>query len=439
MPDKKLGIELVAKERISQAVGKVGRAVRTATSAFRDLGTRGAAAVSGLTQKIFFMREALRTVASVVRGLFDAFIKPAIAARKLEVSLINVFGEAGLSQKIRAFSRETGLSFESVAKGALDMGDAIKTKVVGGLDSYLNALRRVSQYRPDLTVDQVLGMVNSVIDKAQEATEGTEKQLGRYTSVVIGGVGAQMVDLNAELDKLGVVAKVVDTNVTALDRLREAWEHFKATVGAKILDKLIEGVIKLLGWLEKNEDKVLRLVDAFTDLINKGIQKLIDWIDGGGLDRLLEQFQEWAEIIKGIAGDLAPIIGRISRGEQPQGFGEAVAGTIARPGTAFGRAAGTMRLAAATGAAGLGLGVQRTFGWAGVGRGRNLAAEWGGRMLGVPTARERQQQVQVTVGIDPRGGNVTGFVNNQLGRNNDDLDRALGGRSMSTFGAWAQP
>lgn len=416
----------------------MGQAVRGATSAFRDLGIRGMVAVAGLTQRIFFMREALRTVIDVVRGLFDAFIKPAIAARKLEVSLINVFGEAGLSQKIRAFSRETGLSFEAVAKGALDMSDAIKGRVIGGLDSYLNALRRVSQYRPDLTVDQVLGMVNSVIDKAQEATEGTEKQLGRYTAVVIGGVGAQMVDLNAELDKLGVVAKVVDTNVTALDRLREAWEHFKATVGAKILDKLIEGVIKLLGWLEKNEAKVLRLVDAFTDLVNKGIQKLIDWIDGGGLDRLIEQFQEWAEIIKGIAGDLAPIIGRISRGEQPQGFGEAVAGTIARPGTAFGRAAGTMRMIAATGAAGLGLGVQRTFGALGVGRGRNLAAEWGGKVLGMPTARERQQ-VQVTVGIDPKGGNVTGFVNNQVGRNNDEFDRALGGRSMSTFGAWAQP
>ena len=120
MAEKKLSVRLSAKDRLSKALQTAGGAARKTGSALKTMAKEGSAAVEGLTRKLFFLKEAVNVVAQVARGLWDAFITPAINARKLAVSLTNVFG-AGTSQKIRKFSTDTGLSFETVSKAALDM------------------------------------------------------------------------------------------------------------------------------------------------------------------------------------------------------------------------------------------------------------------------------------------------------------------------------
>ena len=441
MAEKKLSIKLSAKDRLSKALRTAGGAARKTGSALTDMATKGSRAVEGLTRKLFFLKEAVGLVARAARGLWDAFIRPAINARKLAVSLTNVFG-AGTAQQIRKFSTDTGLSFETVSKAALDMEQ--KLDKAGGLTAYLAALERVNKWRPDLGAEGAVAFVNDLVNKVTEATEGSSKQLGRYTSVVIGGVGAQAVDLNKELDKMGVFAKAVDPATSALDRLRAAWAKFAADVGGKVLEKLAEGGLKLLDWLTKNEDKVLRLADAFADLINQGIQKLIDWIDGGGIDTMITKFGEWFQIIKDIWTAMQPIVNAVGRffgqvgegvGQQgaPKTKGQAI-GQAVSPG-GFGKAAENLRLIAATGAAGLGLGIQKTFGFTGAFKGKNLAKQFGEGVLNVPTAAERRA-VDVTVSVDDEGALRAYVAKEGAQRNRDIFEGAGGGNNPQPSYGW---
>ncbi len=441
MAEKKLSIKLSAKDRLSKALRTAGDATRKTGSALVSMAKKGSQAIEGLTRKLFFLKEAVNVVAQAARGLWDMFITPAINARKLAVSLTNVFG-GGTAQQIRKFSKETGLSFEVVSKAALDMEQ--KLEKAGGLAAYLAALERVNKWRPDLGAEGAVAFVNDLVNKVTEATEGSSKQLGRFTSVVVGGVAGQAVDLNKELDKMGVFAKAVDPATTALDRLRAAWAEFAANVGGKVLDKLAEGAMTLLDWLTKNEEKVLRLTEAFTDLINQGIQKLIDWVDSGGIDVLIERFKEWWQIIKDIWTAIQPVVNAVGRfiGQAGQGAaqrgapktaGQAV-GQAVTPG-GFGQAASNLRLLAATGAAGLGLGVQRTFGFTGAFKGRNLAKDFGESVLNVPTAAERNA-VDVRVTVDDEGALKAFVAKDNARRNADIFDGAGGGNNPQPSFAW---
>ncbi|HUW15301.1 MAG TPA: hypothetical protein VM537_36650 [Anaerolineae bacterium] len=484
MAEKKLSVKLSAKDRLSKALSTAGGAARKTGSALKTMAKEGSAAVEGLTRKLFFLKEAINVVAQVARGLWDAFITPAINARKLAVSLTNVFG-GETSQKIRQFSTRTGLDFEAVGKAALDMNTQLeevmkngkktgefkmgsKIDKAGGLDAYLKAIERVSKWRPDLGTEGAISFVNDLVNKVTEATEGSSKQLGQYTSVMIGGTAAQAVDLSAELDKLGVVARIADPATSALDRLRAAWAKFAAEVGGRVLEKLAEGALKLLDWLTKNEDKVLRLTDAFANLVNQGIQKLIDWVDSGGIDTLITKFGEWWQIIKDIWESLKPIVdvagkvlGGIGAGmggkdaADPWKSGEGgtakslgrTVGAAASPG-GFSKAAENMRLIAATGAAGLGLGVQKTFGFTGAFKGKNLAKDWGEGVLGVPTGAERKasalgvspgmgnQNVNVTVSVDDEGALKAYVAKEGQQRNREIFEGAGGGNNPQPSYGW---
>ena len=438
MAEKKLSVRLSAKDRLSKALQTAGGAARKTGSALSKMAVEGSRAVEGLTRKLFFLKEAINVVAQVARGLWDAFITPAINARKLAVSLTNVFG-AGTSQKIRKFSTDTGLSFETVSKAALDMEQ--KLGKAGGLEAYLKAVERVSKWRPDLGAEGAVAFVNDLVNKVTEATEGSSKQLGQYTSVMIGGTAAQAVDLSAELDKLGVVAKISDPATSALDRLRAAWAKFAAEVGGRVLEKLAEGGLKLLDWLTKNEDKVMRLADAFVNLVNNGIQGLINFIDSGKLNDLIDQLAAVWKAIEPIVNAVGRLIGG---GVAGIGGGKEMAadpwqggkgGKAAGIGRALGAAAGPAGYGTAAGNVGMGFGaafgkVGGLFGEGagakaarfGQGFGENIAR--GGNIMTASAAG--RQNVNVTVSVDDEGA-LKAFVAKEGQRRNRDIFEGAGG------------
>jgi hypothetical protein len=265
---------------------------------------------------------------------------------------------------------------------------------VGGLDNYLKAIERVSNWRPDLGAEGAIAKVNSIIGSLKQTAGAGSKQLGQFTSVVTGGVGAQAMDLSKELDKLGVVAKTVDPAVSALDRLREAWKKFAAETGEKILGKIVDAATELLDWLTKNEDKVVALTERFADWINQGLQLLIDWLSGDGPDKLVETFHKVADAIEGFAG--SPFM---------KGVGE-----ILSPGKRYREAVSEGKINAPKRGGGF---LSKLFGQTG-----EVAA-------GIPRGA-RRQQVDVKVGIDPKNGSVQPYLNRQ----NAETAKAVNGGNM---------
>jgi hypothetical protein len=442
MADKKLGIELNAKDRIGRVISGVSDTVHKATNAFSDLATKGSRAIEDVTRKLFFLKEAANVVIGAIRGLANAFLKPALEARKFEQSLANVFGE-GANQKIRDFSLSTGLAFNTMATASLNVSDKLKN-VNGGLDAYLAAVKQVADYRPDLGAEGAVAKVDEILNKLSETTEAGEKRLGRYTSVVTGGVGQKAIDLQAELNKLGMVAKIVDPTVTAFDRLKAAWDNFAASTGGKVLDKLAEGAIKLLEKLSENEDVILELTDAVVKLINDGLDRLLEWIDAGGIEMLIESSKNWLDVLGDIWETIQPILDLVGKftgglfdtkkdvanpyeggGGGVKAAGRAVGSTIFSPGQAFSQAASNLRLGVASGAGMLG----NLFG------GQETGAKWAKGIAGIPTAAERQA-TKVTVGIDPQNGNVQAYVDKQIGQANTEMINGAGGGAMVPSFGW---
>lgn len=415
--NKELSLSLKAKDQITRVIKGVGGATKTATNALKDMGSKGKQAIDSLTKRFFFLKEAMGAVAGAARSLFDAFIGRAVTARKHAQSLANVFDE-GAYQKIRDFSKETGLAFTSISTAALNMG--AKLEQAGGLDKYLDAIKRVATWRPDLGAEGAIAYVDNLLGKIGETTAAGEKGLGQYTSVVVGGVGKKAIDLSKELDKLGVVAKTVDPAATALDRLTAAWDDFATKTGAKVLDKLVEGAEKLLEWLTKNEAKVLSITDKFVKWVNEGFQWLIDWLDSDGPDKLLSTFSKLADTIGRAAKWISPIFQGMGKaaetikdpfGRGKEGAGRRAIGAAAvRPGKAIEQIAETARLGTAAGAGILGT----MFG------GRAQGARAAGAVMSVPTAAERRQRVDVHVTVDDSGA-IQAYTKKEIGQNNADM------------------
>lgn len=395
MATKKLGVELTAKDKISRVTKKVADSVKAGSTAWKDWGDKGRQAIETISHVLTGLQAGIGLVSNAIRGFWNTFIKPAEQARKITASLANVFG-GGTAEKIRKFSLDTGLSFEAVSKAALDMSDTLGQ--VGGLDNYLKAIERVSNWRPDLGAEGAIAKVNSIIGSLKQTAGAGSKQLGQFTSVVTGGVGQQAMDLSKELDKLGVVAKTVDPAVSALDRLREAWKKFAAETGEKILGKIVDAATELLDWLSKNEDKVIALTERFADWINQGLQLLIDWLSGDGPDKLVETFHKVADAIEGFAG--SPFMTAV--------------GEILSPGKRYREAVSEGKIEAPKGG----------------GIFAKLFGQTGETAAGIPRGASRRQQVDVKVGIDPKNGSVQPYLNRQ----NEETAKAMSPGMIPQYG-----
>lgn len=415
MSEKELAIRLIAKDEISKAFKKIERSAGKTENAFEKFGSGAKKAIEMVSHSLNILRETFNIVGAVVRGFWDQFIKPAVQARKLTASLTNVFG-GGVAERIKSFSKDTGLAFEAISKGALDASKNIER--AGGMDAYLKAVERVSKWRPDLGAEGAVAFVNDLIGKVAEVTEGSGKQLGRYTSVVVGGTAAQALDLSKELDKLGVINRVVDPALTAFGKLRDAWDQFKATVGEAVLDKLAEGALKLVTYLQDNEAALLKLTGAFTDLINNALQKFIDWIDDDGMDRFVAGIDNAVGGVQELARVFAPVLGFLQK-IQP------LLDVVTRPESMIGNfmGSGGKRLTGRKGGGGIG----GLFGSA-----RKAAGPFAGKRAADVASR---QTVDVTVSVDDSGA-IQAYTTKQINRNNAELVSG-GNQNLRTVGAGA--
>jgi len=435
VPDKELGIELTAKERVSQATGKVARSVSKATgaikkipgvakragSALKAMGERGAKALEGLTQKLFFFKEALNTVANAARGLFEAFIQPALAAESTEAALANLTGSGAQASRMmddmRRVAKDTGVNLAELYGNATNLAESFRAQgkklTTKEWDSYLSAIKKVARYRPDLTAAEQIGIVNEMMagnmeaaaeqlgkseEKIRAATEAaisvSEQGLGMYTSVVrreastaaesLEEIGASAEAVDKALDSLDMIPVATAPAKIAIDKLKAAWDIFRETVGMRVLDKVVEALSTLIDWLTKNEDKVVALAEKIGDLLVTAVKSFLEWLTPERLDKiaasigniagtvqgLIESFlnmPEWAQkLLIGGAMALGPLGGgKALLGGAAKMLGGALGGGGAAAGAGTAAAGGTGVAGAAAGAGGLAAGGVALAGLAG--------------------------------------------------------------------------
>jgi len=544
MPDRRLGIEITARERVGQATEKIGRALdkvgksaraipaaaAKVGSALKNMAQNGIAAVSSLAEKIFFLREALNTVAEAARGLFEAFVAPALQARKVEVALTNMTGSGQQAEcmmnDMRRVATETGVSLQELYSNAPEATAAIK-RISGSFstkewDAYLAAIKRVAAYRPDLTAAEQIGIVNEMmaanleaaaekLGKTKEEVEQavvttTEVGLGRYTSIVKSEVekGENIVAtagaVNDALEKMGIGTAAIDNTATALDRLREAWNRIREIIGEPILEALANAAEKLLKWLDDNQETVDRLAQSFGEWVAGGVDKLIAWIEGGGIQVLLTQFQQLVDTVASLVQtflNMPPWVQKLLLGGAlalgPLGGGKGLLGLAGKGigkglGKLFGGGAaaagaggaGTAAAGAGGGAAAAGgltalgvggsalggvlagfgvnellsrtewgqkLGARGTSTWLGVGAhalgsaigGEEMGQKWFSGVTGIRPGMG-QQEVKVTVAVDPQNGTIKPYVDKSMGQRDREFASSLypsTGGPMSQ--AWMTP
>jgi len=542
MADKRLGIELNARERVSQAMERVERATRGVDDrlksipntagrvgrALGDMGKRGIQSLTDLAAKVFFLREAFQTLLDITTRLFESIIQPAVQLRKMTAALTNMTGSAESANRVlsdlQTLALRTGASFDELASGIPDvvgrLRDAEGAFDPAQWDAYLEALRRVVAFRPDLSATEQMQIVNDLmagnveaaatalgrsqkrIEEALGVGDGGEQQLGRYTSILRGGEAVEKTatDVVQALDQLGIVGANIDESATALDRLRERWEAFKRAIGEQILDRVVEALIRLMDWLEANEETVVALADKIANHLVDAVIAFLDWLTPERLDaiaggigkiadtvvRLVGAFLDmpgWAQkALVGGALALGPLGGgKALGGLAMKGAGRllsgggaaATAGQAAGTGLTLGSTpaggAGAAGTAAAAGgglsalgvgaavAGGLGLGlagneaISRTA-WgqrAGVQPTRNVASVaafgagklFGGEELGQKwfskvAGIQPSQEVEVHVTVDDEGA-LRAYTQNEIGRNNDDIMSGWSGGGAQRSPAFA--
>jgi hypothetical protein len=175
----------------------------------------------------------------------------------------------------------------------------------------------------------------------------------------------------------------------------------------------------LVTYLQENEAALLTLTGAFTDLINNALERFIEWVDGGGIDRFVTGLQEAVTEVQELYNFLKPAIDLVTKFALPV-YAATQPHAIA---SNMGRKAGEV-----AGKVGNWLG--DTFGKA-----REAAGPFADRQAGDVSGT---QNVHVTVGVDPRNGSVQPYVDQQINQNNAALvggggianTRAAGSGSM---------
>ena len=417
MADKKLGVEIDVESNVDASTNKIANSVKKAAAgiktlpsvaakagaALKTMSERGAKAFESLTQKAFFFKEMLGTVANVARGLWNAFIAPAKAAETTEVALANLTGStsqaAQMMDQMRGMAKQTGVDLGELYSNAVNLAETFaqtgQKLTPAAFQSYLASIEKVSKLRPDLSAAEQIGIVNEIMagnleaaagalgtseeklkKVAQQAITMTEVGLGAFTSVVRKkgedagaaleemGVSAQAVEKT--LDILDIVPVSAAKGATALNQLKAAWDVFRESVGAKVLDLLAEKLTGLVQWLTDNEDQVVALATAVADNLVTAVQAFFEWLTPERLDAIVTGFTsivtqvgelisaflsmpDWVKaLLVGGAAALGPLGGgKALLGAAGSGIGKLLGGSAAAAGTG---GAGTAAAGAGTAA-----------------------------------------------------------------------------------------
>ena len=306
---------------LSASVEQFNRSIQGARRLFRDFqgsivdGAVGAVrALTELGRALFFLREGLRTVIALAKGLFDTFLQGAIDAERQQIAFEVLTDDAEKAADMMAFLREeanrTGNDFDGLTQSGQQLAVALRG-VHGEVDAAVweDLVRQVEAFqalKPEVPIqlwgraisaflagdpstltrllDVNVKQLGQLSEEARQflTTAGAagDQQLGTVTRLA-GGVEA---DMETALSALNEVAEAVgatdelterlaDTTGGKLAQSQEIWKDTLRDIGEKWLPVINQGLDQLLKFLES--DEFSKLADAFADFGAEGLEELL--------------------------------------------------------------------------------------------------------------------------------------------------------------------
>jgi len=336
--DKRLRIVL---ELITRGFSQGARSASGVFKGFVSGITSGALhagrALVELARGVFFVREALNTLAQAGRWLFDTFIKGAGDAAKLEAKLKNVTGSADDATRVmdllRQTAADTGADFDELAAGAGLMAVAAKD-ASGAFDfskfqRLMNMLQRMAALRPDVPLDRLARGLSSAVqtgnwsslemfldvnlrqliglkDAADEVAKVPD-QIGQGVTFITTKTDEAAQDalksldlLDEALTKAGATAGLIEdvAELSGLERFQQILGQIADTVGEPIFEALNTELSKLADWLQENPEKVEAFASTIGEFLADNLQKAFDALEKIDWDKVADDMLLLAQSLK---------------------------------------------------------------------------------------------------------------------------------------------
>jgi hypothetical protein len=275
-----------------------------------------------LAQNVFFLREALSTLANVARWVFDTFVKGAGDDAKLEARLKALTGSAEaaaqIMEKLDDTAAATGISVSQLSDASISLAVAAKDASgnfdIERFDKLLNLVTRFSTLKPDIPMQSLakaladymetgdVALLARVLDVPKEtleqmgivsdAIQEASGDISRGVTSIEGGVAKGAQDATANLEKLEELANRIGatqgllgdiSEKSGLERFQQILDKVFDTIGEPIFEAFNDELSRLADWLEANPEKVDAFAKSLGDLATKGLQEVfkilenVDW------------------------------------------------------------------------------------------------------------------------------------------------------------------
>lgn len=330
-------VRVVLSATVDPFVGEIKRALGTFQSLASGIAT-GARSVVGFLGDIgnivSGVKHGFDMLAGAARSLFDTFIQGAIDEERLGLTLKFLSGSAETSAQIMEqlddWVVKTGTDGDEAAEAILDMAKALRS-TDGAVDpdklfQTMDILKRLSLVTGmsvaemskivgrALTGDvemlartlgiskEALAELSPEFAKFMENAQGAqEAQLGEVTRL---GEDAQKTSGDAlkALDEItsalgagqGAIEEYASSAGGEIESLQALWGNFTEDVGKEMLSIIQEALENLLGFIEEHKEDIDKFVSAFGDFAAEGFDKLMEFIESGDAQKLLESLGKFS-------------------------------------------------------------------------------------------------------------------------------------------------
>jgi hypothetical protein len=342
MAESKLRIVVeVVTGRVAGAFQQVTSSVKSFATGLIDGARNAGRGLLDLAKNIFFVREALNTVASAARWVWDTFVTGAEAEIKAEVRLKALTGSAETAARIMKELEEaavaTGNGMDRLRDVSVTL--AVAAKDASGnfdLDTFnrlLNLVLRFSALKPDIPMEALAKALADYMETGDLALlarilrvpKETLQQMGivdqeikqqaadftRGVTEIETGVEKKAKDAAAGLAALEDMANRVGatqgllkdmSEVSGMERFASIMDRIADTAGKPIFAVLNEELSKLADWFEANPDKVEKIADMLGTVFAGQLQKLFDWMATADWDAIARDIGKFFDSLN--AGDM---------------------------------------------------------------------------------------------------------------------------------------
>jgi len=344
-------VRVILSATVDPFVGEIKRALGTFTSLTAGI-AMGARSVVGFLGDIGNIVSGLKhgfdMLAGSARGLWDTFVRGAIEEERLGTTLKFLTGSAEISadimERLDDWVVKTATDGGEAQEAILDMAKALRS-TDGSVDPNklfhaMDLLQRLSIATGEKVSDiskmvgrgitgdmemlartlgisrEQLAKLSPEFAKFMETAQGAqETQLGDVTRM--GGeaetvAGDAIKALEELTNGIGVgqeaIAEYASTAGGEIESLQAIWENFTEDIGKELLPIIQEALEKLITFITDHKEDIDKFVSAFGDFAAEGFDKLMEWIDSGEFQQLIdnlgkfsaEQWQVFADAIASI-------------------------------------------------------------------------------------------------------------------------------------------